>query len=140
VTLLDLVAAYAPFANGGFRVEPFGVAQVQAEGRPWPLPRPAPERAFAPEHMEAMRGMMAAVVARGTGRAAAISGRTIIGKTGTTQEYRDAWFIGISGGLVMGIWLGNDEGVPMDNVAGGGLPARLFREILESAASASPRG
>ena len=140
VTLLDLVAAYAPFANGGFRVEPFGVAQVQAEGRPWPLPRPDPARAFAPEHMEAMRSMMAAVVARGTGRAAATPGRMVIGKTGTTQEYRDAWFIGISGGLVMGVWLGNDDGVPMDNVAGGGLPARLFREILESAASASPRG
>lgn len=140
VTLLDLVAAYAPFANGGFRVEPFGVAQVQAEGRPWPLPRPDPARAFSAEHMEAMRAMMAAVVARGTGRAAAIPGRTVIGKTGTTQEYRDAWFIGISGGLVMGVWLGNDDGVPMDNVAGGGLPARLFREILESAASASPRG
>jgi penicillin-binding protein 1A len=140
VTLLDLVAAYAPFANGGFRVEPFGVAQVQAEGRPWPLPRPDPARAFAPEHMEAMRAMMAAVVARGTGRAAATPGRAVIGKTGTTQEYRDAWFIGISGGLVMGVWLGNDDGVPMDNVAGGGLPARLFREILESAASASPRG
>jgi penicillin-binding protein 1A len=140
VTLLDLVAAYAPFANGGFRVEPFGVAQVQAEGRPWPLPRPDPARAFSAEHMEAMRAMMAAVVARGTGRAAATPGRMVIGKTGTTQEYRDAWFIGISGGLVMGVWLGNDDGVPMDNVAGGGLPARLFREILESAASASPRG
>jgi penicillin-binding protein 1A len=140
VTLLDLVTAYAPFANGGFRVEPFGVAQVQAEGRPWPLPRPDPARAFSAEHMEAMRSMMAAVVARGTGRAAATPGRTVIGKTGTTQEYRDAWFIGISGGLVMGVWLGNDDGVPMDNVAGGGLPARLFREILESAANASPRG
>ncbi|MEY4844483.1 MAG: hypothetical protein RL312_764 [Pseudomonadota bacterium] len=140
VTLLDLVAAYAPFANGGFRVEPFGVAEVKAEGRPWPLPRPEAERVFAPEHMEAMRAMMAAVVARGTGRAAATPGRLVIGKTGTTQEYRDAWFIGITGGLVMGVWLGNDDGVPMDNVAGGGLPARLFREILESAAAASPRG
>jgi len=140
VTLLDLVASYAPFANGGLRVEPFGVAGVTAEGRPWPLPRVEPERAFAPEHMEAMRAMMAAVVARGTGRAAAIPGRLVIGKTGTTQEYRDAWFIGITGGLVMGAWLGNDDGVPMDNVAGGGLPARLFREILESAATASPRG
>jgi penicillin-binding protein 1A len=140
VALLDLVAAYAPFANGGFRIEPFGVAEARAEGRPWPLPRPEPARAFAPEHMEAMRGMMAAVVARGTGRAAAIPGRAVIGKTGTTQEYRDAWFIGIAGGLVMGVWLGNDYGVPMDNVAGGGLPARLFREILESAAAASPRG
>ena len=140
VTLLDLVAAYAPFANGGFRVEPFGVAEAKAEGRPWPLPRPDPARAFSAEHMEAMRSMMAAVVARGTGRAAAIPGRTVIGKTGTTQEYRDAWFIGISGGLVMGVWLGNDDGVPMDNVAGGGLPARLFREILEMAANGSPRG
>jgi penicillin-binding protein 1A len=140
VTLLDLVAAYAPFANGGLRVEPFGVAEAKAEGRPWPLERAARERAFTPENMEAMRSMMAAVVTRGTGRAAAIPGRTVIGKTGTTQEYRDAWFIGITGGLVLGVWLGNDDGVPMDNVAGGGLPARLFREILETAAAASPRG
>ncbi len=140
VTLLDLVAAYAPFANGGMRVIPFGVAEARAEGRPWPLPRPGPERAFAPEHAEAMRSMMGAVVSRGTGRAAAIPGRFVGGKTGTTQDNRDAWFIGMSGGLVMGIWFGNDDGVPMDNIAGGGLPARLFREILEMAAGGAPRG
>ncbi|MFO0162459.1 MAG: hypothetical protein ACK54W_22995, partial [Alphaproteobacteria bacterium] len=59
---------------------------------------------------------------------------------GTTLEDRDARFIGISGVLVIGVWLGNDDVVHMDNGAGGGLPARLFRETLESAAAASPRG
>jgi hypothetical protein len=73
--------------------------------------------------------------AYGTGKRMKLVGKPVAGKTGTSNDERDAWFIGISGGLVMGVWLGNDDGVPMDNVAGGGLPARLFRDILESAAS-----
>ena len=59
-------------------------------------------------------------------------GLTVAGKTGTTQDNRDAWFIGVAGGMAMGVWLGNDDATPMDGVAGGGLPARLFREILET--------
>ena len=86
-----------------------------------------------------MRRMLEAVVARGTGRAAAPPGRAGVGgKTGTTQDFRDAWFIGFApargGALVIGVWLGNDDARPMQDVRGGTLPARLFREILEAAA------
>lgn len=133
VTLLDLVVAYAPFANGGHRVAAHGIAEARAEGRPIAWLPPARSAVIAPETAEAMRRMMAATVARGTGRAAAVPGLAVAGKTGTTQDNRDAWFIGIAGGMVMGVWLGNDDASPMEGVAGGGLPARLFREILESA-------
>ncbi|GGJ17581.1 transglycosylase domain-containing protein [Neoroseomonas lacus] len=132
VTLLDLVAAYAPFANGGRRIAPFGVAEARAEGRPIAWLPPAPAPVITAEAAEAMRRMMGATVSRGTGRAAAVVGIVVAGKTGTTQDNRDAWFIGIAGGLVMGIWLGNDDATPMDGVAGGGLPARLFHDILDS--------
>ncbi len=125
VTLLELTAAYAALANGGQRVVPFGLTATGQH----PLPHAAPEPALAPEHAAAMRRMLGAVVARGTGRAAALPGRVVAGKTGTTQEFRDAWFVGFVGSTVMGIWLGNDDASRMEEVAGGGLPARLFHEI-----------
>jgi penicillin-binding protein 1A len=130
VTLIDLVVAYAPFANGGHRVMPFGIAEARAEGRPIAFLPPARSPVIAAETAAAMRRMMAATVARGTGRAAALPGIAVAGKTGTTQDNRDAWFVGLAGGMVMGVWLGNDDATPMEGVAGGGLPARLFREIL----------
>ena len=139
--LLDLCAAFAAFANGGFRVEPHGIASAATgNGRALPVRRAPPQRAAEPAQAEAMRGMLEAVVSRGTGRAAALPGRAVAGKTGTTQEFRDAWFVGFVGRggsaspLVIGVWLGNDDGRPMAEVRGGTLPARLFREIAEAAA------
>jgi penicillin-binding protein 1A len=120
VRLLDLAAVYAAFFNGGRRVTPFGV-----EGK-----HPAPVQVMQADDAEMMAQMLRAVVARGTGRAAAVAGRVVAGKTGTTQDYRDAWFIGCANGIVIGIWLGNDDGSPMRDVMGGGLPARLFHDIL----------
>ncbi len=134
-TLLELTAAYAPFANGGLRVTPRAIVSARSDGRPVPLPVPAPERAVDAEHAAQMRQMLAAVVARGTGRAAQPPGLPpVAGKTGTTQEFRDAWFIAITGGQVIGVWLGNDDGSPMLDVRGGTLPARLVRDILEARA------
>jgi penicillin-binding protein 1A len=85
-----------------------------------------------PDEAEMMAQMLRAVVTRGTGRAAAVAGRMVAGKTGTTQDYRDAWFIGCANGIVIGIWLGNDDGSPMHDVMGGGLPARLFHDVLSA--------
>ncbi len=134
VGLLDMTAAYAAFFNGGLRVEPTGIDSLHAAGRPLPVPRTAPSRAVDPNHAAMMARMMTAVVARGTGRPAAVPGRAVAGKTGTTQDHRDAWFIGWAdsrgGGRIIGIWLGNDDNRPMDKVTGGGLPARLFADIV----------
>jgi penicillin-binding protein 1A len=131
VTLMDMVAGYAAFGNGGLRVEPYGISRAESAERVLAVPRTAPSRVMTPENAAAMRRMLAAVVRSGTGRAAAVPGRVIRGKTGTTQDSRDAWFIGLAGPLAIGVWLGNDDASPMDDVRGGTLPARLFREIVE---------
>ncbi|MCX7932791.1 MAG: PBP1A family penicillin-binding protein [Rhodovarius sp.] len=137
VTLLELAAAYAALVNGGRRVTPHGMRAILAEGALLPWRPPAPQPVLQPETSAAMRRLMAATTSYGTGRAAALSGIAHGGKTGTTQDYRDAWFIGFlgegAGTVVIGIWLGNDHGEPMEQVRGGSLPARLFREIAEAA-------
>jgi penicillin-binding protein 1A len=133
VGLLELSAAYAAFFNGGHRVVPYGVEQVQADGRWSPAARVEPVAAIDPDKAAMMARMLAAVVSRGTGRAAAVAGHTVAGKTGTTQDFRDAWFIGWIDGAIIGVWLGNDNDAPMKAVQGGSLPARLFHEIAVAA-------
>ncbi|MBY0338951.1 MAG: PBP1A family penicillin-binding protein [Acetobacteraceae bacterium] len=137
VTLLDLTASYAAFVNGGRRVEPHGMQRIESGGRTHPGDRQEPAPVIAAEVAAQMRQMLVAVVARGTGRQAAVPGVTVGGKTGTTQDYKDAWFVGFaqlaSGPVLLGVWLGNDNNEGMDDVRGGTLPARLFREIVEAA-------
>jgi penicillin-binding protein 1A len=133
VGLLELSAAYAAFFNGGHRVVPFGVERVQADGRWSPAAHVEPVAAIDPDKAAMMARMLAAVVARGTGRAASVAGHTVAGKTGTTQDFRDAWFIGWIDGAIIGVWLGNDNDAPMKSVQGGSLPARLFHEIAVTA-------
>ena len=136
VTLLELAAAYAPMVNGGRRVTPHGIRQVVSEGRIQPLTQAASTQVVTEAEALAMRRMLAAAVARGSGRAAQFPGLPVGGKTGTTQDFRDAWFVGYAGSidasLIIAIWLGNDHGEPMEEVRGGTLPARLFRDILEA--------
>jgi penicillin-binding protein 1A len=119
VGLLELTAAYAPFFNGGYRVVPFGLERASHP----------PEPVIASEQAAMMARMLVAVVRSGTGRPASVPGRLVAGKTGTTQDFRDAWFIGCVKGVLIGVWLGNDDNTPMKGVMGGGLPARLFHDI-----------
>jgi len=129
VSLLEMSAAYAALLNGGLAVSPGAIEGGRADTRALVVPRAAPRQAIDPDHAAQMAQMLRAVVSRGTGRAAALTGRVVAGKTGTTQDSRDAWFIGAVGGTVIGVWLGNDDDRPMRGVTGGSLPARLFREI-----------
>ncbi len=137
VGLLEMAGAYACFFNGGQRVAPYGIAAITADHKPLPVVRAAPVQVIAPDLAAMMVRMLAAVVARGSGRAAAVPGHLVAGKSGTTQDFRDAWFIGYLGadagpGRIIAVWMGNDDNRPMVNISGGGLPARLFHDIAEA--------
>jgi penicillin-binding protein 1A len=136
VGLLEMASAYGAFFNGGMLVPATGLERVTMEGKPLSLPRPAATRVIEPDLAAMMVRMMAAVVSRGSGTAAALPGRLVAGKTGTTQDYRDAWFIGGTGGLVIAVWMGNDDNRPMKDVVGGSLPAKLFHDIASDIVSA----
>jgi penicillin-binding protein 1A len=129
VGLLELTAAYAPFFNGGLRVVPHGIDAATIDHRSMPISGLDARATLDPDISAMMARMLEAVVRDGTGRAAAVPGRLTAGKTGTTQDNRDAWFIGAVGGRVIGVWIGNDGNAPMRGVMGGTLPAMLFRQI-----------
>ena len=139
VNLLELVSAYAPFANGGDGVWPHGIAEIRdAAGNV--VYRPAgsgPGRVVSAEFTGAMNAMLSGVIDHGTGRNAALP-RPAAGKTGTTQDYRDAWFIGYTADLVAGVWFGNDDDRPMNQVTGGSLPAQAWRRFMLAATRSMP--
>ena len=120
VTLLEITSAYAAVANGRTPVRPFGIRPV-GEEPPMTTPLGRGERA-------ALYDLLAAAVDTGTGRAAGLR-QPVYGKTGTGEDYRDALFIGFTGDIVVGVWVGNDDRAPMDAVTGGGLPAEMFRDF-----------
>ncbi len=131
-SLLELAAAYVPFVNGGRFQPPTGVLRVATEGdrvlAEWRDDGGAPF--LDGGVIRQMQGMFEGVVGRGTGRAADPGDRWTGGKTGTSQGWRDAWFVGFSHDLVIGVWVGNDDNTPMQRVTGGGLPARMFAELM----------
>ncbi len=129
VGLMEMCGAYAAFFNGGYRVVPHALRTLTADGKPVRLANDTPRRAINPNLAAMMVRMMAAVVSRGTARAAAIPGVVVAGKTGTSEGFRDAWFIGAVNGTVIGVWTGNDNNAPMKGVVGGSLPAQLFHQI-----------
>eukprot|EP01037_Dinobryon_pediforme_P005199 gene5199-5251_t len=150
VGLLELAGAYATVFNGGMLVTPRALEQVVADGKPVKLPAVAATRVVEAEVSSQMARMLAAVVSRGSGKAAGVAGRVVAGKTGTTQDYRDAWFVGAvnpgqPGALVIGVWLGNDDNRPMAGVTGGAFllirPAdRSFLRLRRASRSVSKRG
>ncbi len=133
VTLLELMAAYGTIANDGKRVQPYGLVQVQTEDRlVHPLGPIRPDPLIAPAIDEDMLRLLVAVVERGTGRAARFN-RPAAGKTGTTQDYHDAWFIGFTHDLVAGVWVGNDDNTGTNKVTGGSLPAQIWHDFMVAA-------
>jgi len=132
VSLLELTTAYAVVANGGYAVEPYGVVEVRT-GQGRVVSKAAihmTEPIVAPRAVDMMRSMLEGVILYGTGKAARLD-RPAFGKTGTSQDSRDAWFIGFSGDYVVGVWLGNDNGAAMQHVSGGAAPARLWKAVME---------
>jgi penicillin-binding protein 1A len=139
VTLLELTGAYAVFANGGTGVWPHGIAEIRDRKGKVLFQRSGPGlgRAIAPEIAAEMTELMTGVIARGTGRGAALD-RPAAGKTGTTQDSRDALFVGFTADLVAGGWLGNDDNSPMNKVTGGTLPAQTWKAFMLAASKGMP--
>lgn len=135
VTLLELTAAYAPFANGGRAVLPYIVTRISSRtGKVLYERRGSGLGAVVSQYdIGAMNDMLRTVVRSGTGRRARLGGHDIAGKTGTSQDYRDAWFIGYSSYLVAGVWVGNDDNSPTGRVTGGNIPAMIWRDVMSQA-------
>jgi penicillin-binding protein 1A len=129
VGVMQLAAAYAVFFNGGNRVTPYGLTGINATPLATPPAIPVVDPALAQQMQDMLRG----VVTGGTGTQAYIPGLYTAGKTGTTQDYRDAWFVGYAGGDIIAVWVGNDDNSPMKNVTGGTVPAQIFKQIAASA-------
>jgi penicillin-binding protein 1A len=132
VTLLELAGAYGVFANDGKALEPHVVTRVRTgAGRLfYQRPHAQPRMLVAPAHVAALNDMLSAVLVSGTGQRAALARHPAAGKTGTSQDFRDAWFIGYTTHFVAGVWVGNDDGHAMNKVVGGSLPARLWHDVM----------
>jgi penicillin-binding protein 1A len=141
VTPLELTAAFVPFANGGAPVQPFIVNRVTTRDGQVLYERQAGGlgQAIASFDLGALNRMMRAVVTDGTGRDAQFGDFEIAGKTGTSQDYRDAWFIGYTAEYVAGVWVGNDDNSPMKRVTGGSIPTAIWRDVMEVAHQGLPR-
>ncbi|GMB80757.1 transglycosylase domain-containing protein [Shinella zoogloeoides] len=135
VTLVELTSAYAPFMNGGYKATPHIIRRIStAEGKVlYENTYDNPPRVLEPNIVAMMNGMMMRVISQGTGKNARIPGWPAAGKTGTTQSFRDALFVGYTSNLTTGVWFGNDDGKSMKKVTGGGLPARAWSQFMTAA-------
>ncbi|MDH3475398.1 MAG: PBP1A family penicillin-binding protein [Rhodospirillales bacterium] len=133
--LLEMTAAYGALAAGRLRLEPYGIEAIEGPGEGLGLTQPfgeAPPGGRFAWPREEMLDLLRAAVETGTGRAAQLP-YPVAGKTGTSQDHRDAWFVGFTSGLVVGVWVGNDDNAPMNEVTGGKLPARIWRDFVVAA-------
>ena len=140
VTPLELVTGYAAIANGGTGVVPHVVIKVTTVSGKLLYERRGSEfgRVMSETDNSDMTDMLMRTVNEGTGTAARLDDRPSAGKTGTSQAYRDAWFVGFSGNLVAGVWIGNDDNTPMKRATGGGAPARVFKAFMSEAEKNMP--
>jgi penicillin-binding protein 1A len=135
VSVTELVGAYASFANGGFAVSPHVVNRIKTLDGKLLYVRQAeqPNQVIEPRNVAMMNSMMEQTLISGTARKAEIQGWQAAGKTGTSQDFRDAWFIGYTSHLVAGVWLGNDDNSPTKKTTGGGLPVEVWSRFMRTA-------
>jgi penicillin-binding protein 1A len=140
VTPLEMTQAYAAFGNGGYRVQAYGVERIRSGAQILYVkqpPRPVPAIANPP--LSELNQMLRQVLISGTGTKAAVPGYDLAGKTGTTSDYKDAWFCGFTGGFASCAWLGRDDARPMRGVTGGTVPAELWRSYMTVALKRTPQ-
>jgi penicillin-binding protein 1A len=132
VTVIDHTSGYATLAAGGKKVKGYAITEIRNQRDDVVYSReqnePAAEQIFDRRAVETLNQMLEHVVTEGTGRAAALDFTTVVGKTGTSSDYKDAWFIGFTGQYVTGIWYGNDNFTSMNRVTGGSIPAQTFHD------------
>jgi penicillin-binding protein 1A len=140
VSVLELVSAYAPFANGGNAVMPHVVERIRTLHGKTLYARNAPTlgRVVDPRYVAMMNAMMRETLTSGTARKADLPGWTAAGKTGTSQDFRDAWFVGYTSRLVTGVWFGNDDASPTRKASGGGLPVEVWSRFMKAAHQGTP--
>src|SRR5262245_49649037 len=142
VGLLDLTGAFASVRAGRMHVEPWGITAFGPEGQARLQTMGPPmigSQQSLGRYQQPMVDLLRLVVERGTGRAAALNGFAA-GKTGTSQNHRDAWFIGFNESLIVGVWVGNDDNTPMNRVVGGTLPASIWKRFMTEAAGLMAQG
>ncbi|TMJ85838.1 MAG: penicillin-binding protein [Alphaproteobacteria bacterium] len=140
VSLIELTCAYAPFANSGNATMPYVVARVRTRAGKI-LFTHAPQklgRIIEPRHIAMMNAMMRETLVSGTAQRAQLPGWAAAGKTGTSQDFRDAWFVGYTGHLVTGVWLGNDDSSPTKKATGGALPVDIWSRFMKVAHQGVP--
>ncbi|CUI35497.1 transglycosylase domain-containing protein [Cognatishimia activa] len=133
-TLLEMTGAYAGILNGGSSVTPFGLVELRLQGDAEPLMGTGGgigERVISDGAARELIYMMSKVVSEGTGARAQLPSWQVAGKTGTTSAAKDAWFIGFTADYVVGVWMGYDDNTPLTGVTGGGLPAEIWREVMQ---------
>ncbi len=142
VSPLEMAQAYDAFANGGYRVGAYGVERIRtpAGAVVWRRGPVQLAPAIANPPLGEMDRLLRTVIASGTGVHAAIAGRDLAGKTGTTSDYKDAWFCGFTGNLVAVAWMGRDDAAPMGRITGGSAPAELWRGFMIDALRRLPSG
>jgi penicillin-binding protein 1A len=134
VTPIEMAQAYDAMGNGGNRVSAFGLERIRVAGGPVIYQHPAPQVApvIANPALGDLDRMLRSVIAGGTGTRAAIPGYDLAGKTGTTSDYKDAWFCGFTGGLTAVVWMGRDDDAPMARITGGSAPVDLWRGFMSA--------
>ena len=140
VTPLELTSAYVPFANGGHGVNAYSIVSIRTRAGKVLYTRQGSGLGdvMSPLNAAQMTGLMVETVTTGTGKAARLAERPTAGKTGTTQDFHDAWFVGFTADLVCGVWIGNDDNAPMLHATGGTLPAKIFHSFMENAEAGLP--